>query len=151
MEKQKRIRCKALAWIEDKGFLFVAKYHDVVKGDDYYRSIGGAVEFGERSLDAVIREVQEELQTEIAIIAPPFVVENLFTCDGEPGHEINFLYPARFVDTRYYERKPYRVVETNGKETEALWVPISACVNGELRLVPEELCTWYATENKGHA
>ena len=76
MNKQSRIRVKALAWIEDKGMLFVVKMHDALKGDDYYRPVGGSVEFGERSHEAVLREVQEELSTEIALLAPPFVIEN---------------------------------------------------------------------------
>ena len=76
MDKQSQIRVKALAWIEDKGMLFVVKMHDAVKGDDYYRPVGGSVEFGERSHEAVVREVREELSTEIDLLAPPFVVEN---------------------------------------------------------------------------
>jgi len=149
MDNQTRIRVKALAWIEEKGMLFVVKMHDAVKGDDYYRPVGGSVEFGERSHEAVVREVQEELSTEIALLAPPFAVENLFTCDGKPGHEIDFLFPARFTDISFYERKRYRLVEMNGDEAEALWIPINECVSGALRLVPEELSTWYIRKNKG--
>jgi ADP-ribose pyrophosphatase YjhB (NUDIX family) len=149
MNEQTRIRVKALAWIEEKGMLFVVKMHDAVKGDDYYRPVGGSVEFGERSHEAVVREVQEELSTEIALLAPPFVVENLFTCDGEQGHEIDFLFPARFTDISFYERKLYHLVEMNGDGWDAMWVPIGDCVSGALRLVPEELCTWYIRKNKG--
>jgi len=149
MDNQTQIRVKALAWIEEKGMLFVVKMHDAVKGDDYYRPVGGSVEFGERSHKAVVREVKEELSTEIALLAPPFVVENLFTCNGEPGHEIDFLFPARFTDVGFYEHKVYRLVEMNGDEAVALWIPISECVSGALRLVPEELCTWYIRKFKG--
>jgi ADP-ribose pyrophosphatase YjhB (NUDIX family) len=149
MNRSSHIRFKALAWIEDKGMLFVVKMHDSVKGDDFYRPVGGSVEFGERSHETVVREVREELQTEIKLIAPPFVVENLFVCDGEKGHEIDFLFPSRFTDISFYERKTYRLVEANGDVCDALWVPIADCINGTLRLVPEELCTWYINKFNG--
>jgi ADP-ribose pyrophosphatase YjhB (NUDIX family) len=150
MIKQSRIRTKALAWIEDKGMLFVVKLHDNVKNDDYYRPIGGSVEFGERAHETVVREVQEELKTGITLLIPPFVVENIFICDGEQGHEIDFLFPARFTDISYYDRKVFRLVEANGDEADAIWISISDCIKGDLRLVPEELCTWYTRKFKGH-
>ena len=149
MSRQNRIRTKALAWIEDKGFLFVVKLHDIVKGDDYYRPVGGSVEFGERAHKAVVREVQEELKTEIALVAPPFVVENLFTCDGETGHEVDFLFPARFTDISFYQHKIYDLVEANGENADALWIPIADCITGKLRLVPEELNQWYLNKLNG--
>lgn len=148
MIKQK-IRVKALAWIEDKDMLFVVKLHDSVKADDYYRPVGGSVEFGERSHETVIREVREELDTEIKLIASPFVVENHFTCDGEIGHEIDFLYPASFTDPCFYDRKTFRLIEANGEVADALWIPIADCVRGSLRLVPEELVAWYINRAGG--
>ena len=144
-----KIRVKALAWIEDQGMLFVVKLHDSVKGDDYYRPVGGSVEFGERSHETVKREVREELVTEIELIASPFIVENHFVCDGEVGHEIDFLYPARFTDLTFYEHKTFRLVEANGEVSDALWIPIVDCVSGALRLVPEELVTWYVNRAGG--
>ncbi len=137
------IRLKSLAWIEDKGELFVVCNHDSVKGDDYYRPIGGSVGFGERTLDAIHREVREELGTTITIIGEPLILENIFTCDGKPGHEIDFLYPARFDDLAFYERKPYLLCEDSGETFEAMWVGIEHCLNGHLRLVPEFLIDWY--------
>ena len=149
MKQQSRIRVKALAWIEDKGMLFVVKMHDAVKGDDYYRPIGGSVEFGERAHETVLREAREELGTEIALLAAPFVVENLFTCDGEAGHEVDFLFPARFTDIHFYERKVYKLHEDNGDDWEAQWLSIADCTTGTYRLVPEELTTWYVRKFSG--
>jgi ADP-ribose pyrophosphatase YjhB (NUDIX family) len=145
-----KIRVKALAWIEDKDMLFVVRMHDSVKGDDYYRPVGGSVEFGERAHETVVREVREELDTEIELIESPFVVENHFVCDGKVGHEIDFLFPARFTDPAFYERKIFRLVEANGDEADALWIRIADCVSGNLRLVPEELPNYYANQHKGH-
>ena len=129
--------------------LFVVKMHDAVKGDDYYRPIGGSVEFGERAHETVLREAREELGTEIALLAAPFVVENLFTCDGEAGHEVDFLFPARFTDIHFYERKVYKLHEDNGDDWEAQWLSIADCITGTYRLVPEELTTWYVRKFSG--
>jgi ADP-ribose pyrophosphatase YjhB (NUDIX family) len=65
MEKQSRIRVKSLAWIEDGGSLFVVKMIDQVKNDEYYRPVGGTMEFGELALETIKREVREELNAEI--------------------------------------------------------------------------------------
>lgn len=91
------IRLKTLAWIEENGELFVVRNHDSVKGDDYYRPIGGSVNFGERTVDALRREVQEELGTTISITGEPLIIENIFTCDGKAGHEIDYLFPHSLI------------------------------------------------------
>jgi 8-oxo-dGTP pyrophosphatase MutT (NUDIX family) len=138
----KYIRVKALAWIEHEGKTFVVKMSDSVKGDDYYRSIGGSVEYGEMSREAVIREAMEELNTEIEVTGEVLVLENLFIHEGKKGHEINFVHPCRFLDERFYEDKIFRLVEANGEEFEAMWVPLKDCLNGKFRLVPEQVLEW---------
>lgn len=142
-DKHDRIKVKALAWIEDQGMLFVVKLFDTVKEDAFYRPIGGSVEFGETTLEAVKREVKEEIQTQIEVTGTPMVLENIFVCDGKHGHEINYLYRTNFIDKTFYERKIYRLVEMNGDVADALWISIKDCLNGTLRLVPEQLLDWY--------
>ena len=143
MKKQNRIRVKVLAWLQEGNFLFVVRMHDSVKGDDYYRPVGGCLEFGESTLDALHRELKEELNTSIITSGEPMVLENIFTCDGEQGHEIVFLYPAHFADKTYTNRQVYPLVEANGAVYEACWISIDDFVNGSLRLVPEGLLAWY--------
>ena len=79
-----------------------------------------------------------------------FVVENLFTCDGKAGHEVDFLFPARFTDIGFYQHKIYDLVEANGDKADAMWIPIMDCITGKLRLVPEELNQWYLHKLNGH-
>lgn len=143
MEESNLIRLKSLAWIEDDRALFVVRNRDAVKGDDYYRPIGGSVNFGEKTAEALLREVNEELAATISITGDPLIVENIFVCDGVTGHEIDYLYPARFTDPGFYTRKTYALHEDSGQTFDALWIKIDACLNGEFRLVPEELLTWY--------
>ncbi len=58
----------------------------------YHRLVGGGVEFGETSLEAVVREVREELGATLIDPALLGVLENHFELDGEPGHEVVFVY-----------------------------------------------------------
>jgi 8-oxo-dGTP pyrophosphatase MutT (NUDIX family) len=137
MEDQKRIKVKSLAWLENEGMLFVVKIFDTFKNEDFYRPIGGTVEFGESALQALQREVAEEMNTRVSVIAAPLILENLFVCDGNPGHEIVYLYPCRFCEANFYERKTYRRLEANGRIMDALWVSIAEFLSGKYRLVPE--------------
>lgn len=142
MKKQEHIRVKVLAWLQDGDAIFVVKMHDEFKGDDYYRPIGGSVEFGETTHAALLREVQEELCTGICITGEPLILENLFTCDGKQGHEIDYVYPSQFVDPAFNRRQVYPLIEANGIQFEAAWITLSKFLDGGLRLVPEALLDW---------
>ena len=61
-------------------------------GAEFHRPLGGTVELGERSLDAAIREIREELGATFVPESLLGVVETIFELDGEVGHEIDFLY-----------------------------------------------------------
>ena len=148
VKEQTTIRVKVLAWLQQDDYLFVVRMHDSVKGDDYYRPVGGCLEFGETTQQALHRELMEELNTQVNVTGEPMVLENIFTCDGIPGHEIMFLYPARFADTTYAKHQVYPLVEANGALFEASWINIDDFVNGSLRLVPETLLEWYRTRQQ---
>ena len=60
----------------------------------FHRLLGGHVEFGEHSADAVVREIAEELATDLAEVTLLGVIENVFTYAGNPGHEVVFVYAA---------------------------------------------------------
>lgn len=139
----KHIKVKSLAWIENEDMTFVVKMPNSVKGDDYYRPIGGSVEYGETSLNAVKREVMEELHTRIEVTGEPLILENLFTCEGKFGHEIDYIYPSIFIDSQFYEDRPYELVEADGCVFQAMWISRENCLSGKLRLVPEVLLEWW--------
>lgn len=61
----------------------------------FHRLIGGSIELGERSEDALRREVREELRVEVDDVQRLAVLENLFHFEGEFGHEIVFLFTAK--------------------------------------------------------
>ena len=103
-----RIKVKSLAWIEHDGKLLLVEFFDIVKRDHYYRAPGGNVEFGESTLNALHREIREEMSTEVEICGDPLILENIFTCNGNPGHEIAYLYPCRLLTKSFTTKMSFR-------------------------------------------
>ena len=64
----------------------------VTKDKDQYYTIGGAIQVNERTEDAVVREVREELGVKAQARQLAFVVENRFEEDGVNYHNIEFHY-----------------------------------------------------------
>lgn len=62
---------------------------------DYSVLPGGRVKFCESAEDAIKRELTEELGGEPQIIRPLYVHQNFFDMDGEPFHELCFLFLAK--------------------------------------------------------
>jgi len=56
-----RIRALALCIFHRNGRILVHEFQDAVKQQTVFRPIGGGIEFGEHSAEAIVREVQEEL------------------------------------------------------------------------------------------
>jgi len=75
----------------------VSRDYDSLKQDYYYYRPLGGIEFGETSRDAIIREIREELSAEIEDVRWLGTLENIFTLDGEPGHEIVMVCHADFI------------------------------------------------------
>ncbi|MBM7663604.1 8-oxo-dGTP pyrophosphatase MutT (NUDIX family) [Solibacillus kalamii] len=119
--------------------ILVAEGYDPVKDEYYYRPIGGGIEYGEKSAEALIREVREEIEADIINLKYLGTVENIFTFSGEVGHEIVQVYDAAFVDTSFYTEELCEGKEDDGKIFKIMRIPISKFQNGELRLVPEGL------------
>jgi NUDIX domain. len=63
--KQGQIRALVLCLFRDQDRILVFRDHDSMKQSDYYRPLGGGIEFGETSREALIREMREELGAEI--------------------------------------------------------------------------------------
>ncbi|MGA7937672.1 MAG: NUDIX domain-containing protein [Kovacikia sp.] len=137
----KKIRTKVLGWIRNGDRVFVTETYDSEKQQFYYRALGGSIEFGETSLEALKREFMEEIQAELTNIQYLCCIENLFTFEGNPGHEIIQLYQCDFVDTGFYKQEKVIVHEENFQGI-AYWISVEKFKSGELRLVPE-LCLTY--------
>lgn len=141
MNKLPQIRALVLGLIRDGDRILVAEGYDSVKQEFFYRSLGGGVEFGETSLDALKREFQEEIQAELCNIRHLGFSENLFMYEGKPGHEWIQLYQADLVDSKFYQ-----LDEFIGTEIETAfvvrWIECDRFQSKELHLFPE-ICLSY--------
>ncbi|PMB48238.1 NUDIX hydrolase [Fischerella thermalis CCMEE 5201] len=139
MNKPQQIRVKVFGLIQDEKRLFVCEGYDFIKQQKYYRALGGSIEFGETSRAALEREFQEEIQAELTNIRYRGCLENIYIFEGKPGHEIVQVYECDFVDQKFYQLQELIFNElTYIHPQKALWVDISRCKSGELRLVPEQ-------------
>ena len=141
MHKSGEIRVLALGLIQAGDRVFISEGYDPVKQQTFYRAMGGGVDFGETSHEALQREFQEEIQAELTNIRYLGCLENLFVFNGKQGHEILQIYQCDFVDPKFYKLE--QLVFAEGKwEKTALWVDINRFKSGELKLVPEQFLTF---------
>ena len=131
-----RIRPIALGLIKHQDHIFVSKGNDKVKGEDFYRFLGGGIDFGETSINALKREFQEEIQAELTNIRYLTCLDNIFICNGKPGHELVQLFQCDFVAPEFYKLDhTYTIVEGKHRH-DAIWIPIENVQSGRLNLVP---------------
>ncbi|MBE9068405.1 NUDIX hydrolase [Leptolyngbya cf. ectocarpi LEGE 11479] len=132
-----RIRPIALGLIKHQGHVFVSKGKDTVKDIEFYRFLGGGIDFGETSINALKREFQEEIQAELTNIQYLTCLDNIFTHQGKPGHELIQLFRCDFVDSRFYDLEHTYTLIEGKKQHDAIWIPIAQVQSGVLNLVPE--------------
>ena len=119
------VRVKVICLFLHEGRLLAIDDFDPTKQQRFWVPVGGRVEFGESSRQAIIREVREELGAEINDLDLLGVLENLFTFDGGQGHEIVFVYDARFADVTMYSAGFLPGMEGD-KAFEAHWIDPNA-------------------------
>jgi ADP-ribose pyrophosphatase YjhB (NUDIX family) len=134
-----RVRPKVVCVCRRGDQILVGAGFDSVKQQTFYGPLGGEVEFGERASEAASREMREELGVEIADLRLLGVLENIFTYEGEPGHEIVFIYDARLADTSLYEEEELAGEESNGQRFLARWMPLRMFSEGGPPLYPDGL------------
>ena len=117
------------------GMTLGSRGYDTVKGEEFFRIIGGGVHFTETSEVAVRREVREELCTEINDLQLLEVVENIFNYNGRDGHEIIFMYKGLLVDESLYQKEKIDITD-GSKNFYAQWISIVDVLSGAKRLYP---------------
>ncbi|MFN7116114.1 MAG: NUDIX hydrolase [Saprospiraceae bacterium] len=134
------IKVKALFYPTRNGDeIFVSENFDKVTGEAYYRFVGGTVEFGERAIDTVVREVKEELNEDVIISELFTIIENIFVCDGLPGHEIMYIFSGKFLNKEIYVLDECFMTEADGTQLRCAWIKLADFKTGKYRLTPEGL------------
>ena len=115
------IRPLALCVFRDEDRILVFEAYDAAKAQTFYRPLGGGIEFGESSEQAVRREIKEELDAEIADLRFLGTLESIFIFNGNPAHEIVLIYSGRMIDPRYLGDANMYAYEANGETIKVIW------------------------------
>ena len=145
MDKFKEIRPIVLGLVKRGDKLLVSKGYDKLKKQEFYRCLGGGIEFLEKSEDALKREFKEELNIDIKVGKFLGISENIFNYNGKNAHELVLFYNA-YIDDKDYQEK-YEVIDDNS-ETEAMWIDINKFKDNELTLYPEQIFKYINTFNR---
>ena len=137
-DDERRIRPRVVCVFRRADAILVAFALDPRTGGRYARTLGGAVEFGETSEQALRREIREELGAEIAAPRLLGVLENIFTIEGRERHEIVFVYDAQFADPAWHARVEIPVNE-DACVTPAVWVPVTSLGDDGVPVYPRDL------------
>ena len=92
----------------------------------YYYSVGGGVHIGERSDEAVVREVLEETGERFEVVRPLFLAENFFhgeggSIDGLACHTLELYYLMKCTEKREYSAQS---VTADGERERLYWLPL---------------------------
>lgn len=136
--QQGHVRPIAIAIVRRGDDIFVAEGRDVVKGELFYRPLGGTIEFGEYSRNTVVRELLEELGVTVSVGRYLGAIENVFTNNGAAGHEIVMIHEAAFSDRSLYDQEEVSALE-GSEPFRAMWKPLSMFRAGAAPLYPEGL------------
>ena len=136
---RQRIRVIAICIIRRDDEILVFEGYDHVKDETFYRPLGGGIEFGENSLDALRREFREEINAELKNVHYLQTLENVFQVYGNPGHEVIFIYTGELADPTLYDKEVMVGFEDNGDRFKALWMPLDNFRSGRYPLYPTGL------------
>ena len=134
------IRAIAIGILRRGDEILVARGEDPTSGEVFYRPLGGGLEFQEHSSDTLHREFEEEIGASLATVELLSVLENSFTYDGRPSHELIFVYEARFSDPELYANDVFPWHDSRSEGWEWIgWRHLAEFSDQEPRLYPEGL------------
>ena len=133
------IRVIAICIVRKDDFILVFEGYDPTRALTYYRPLGGQIEFGEYSVDALRREFREELGAELVNLRYVQTLENIFTAYEKPAHEAIFVYEGDFADKTFYHKELIIGQEDNGESFTVKWMPIAEFRTGKFPLYPDGL------------
>jgi len=128
------ISVKVMCLIEHNKKILVNKGYDAVKKQTFYRLVGGKVEFGEKMEETIKREIKEELNSGVKSIKFIDAKEEIFTYEGEVGHEANFLFKV-VLDNKELTKKEL-IPNPDSEEFPAVWVSIADVLKKKVILYP---------------
>lgn len=133
------IRAKVIGIVKYKNKLLVCEVLDDEGNLKGWCPLGGGIEFGETSEQAIKREILEELECEIVLNSPPITYESIFDHHGVKGHEIIFAFSIQLCDPSLYHKERFQIAEHDGSLHWVEWVDIEKFKRKQEILFPETL------------
>src|SRR5687767_5082074 len=134
-----QIRPIAISVFHNSNRILVFEGHDPVKGETFYRPLGGGIEFGESSEATVRRELKEEINVDVGDLRLLGVLENIFMFNGNSYHEIVMVFDGTLTDSGLYAQAEIHGKEANGDDIRALWKSLDEFESGQSILYPDGL------------
>jgi len=129
------IRPLAVCIIKHGDRLLAGDGYDPKKDEYFYRLLGGGIEFGETGEQALKREFQEELGTNLENVKYITILENIFTFNGKQGHEIVMVFTGDLVNKDLYQKDKIELMDVKEKHM-ASWQKISDYKDKKIILYP---------------
>lgn len=126
---------KAMCLLRQDERILVFEAFNHVKQQRFYRLLGGHIEFQETAEAAVRREIREEIDSELDELRLVDIIENIYTYQGQPGHEVDFLFEGRLRKRQLYSQELIHIRDT-GIEFDAVWVPLAEILANQTPLYP---------------
>lgn len=105
----------------------------------FLRCPGGGIEFGETALEAIQREIKEELHTDLIVAEQIGIIESFFEFNGQSLHEIVFIFMGEINDESLFEKEHFELIESNGQIYKAIWKSLKECQEERWSIVPKDV------------
>lgn len=105
----------------------------------FLRCPGGGIEFGETALEAIQREIKEELHTDLIDAQQIGIIESFFEFNGQSLHEIVFIFKGEINDKSLFEKEHFELIESNGQIYKAIWKSLKKCQEEGWSIVPKDV------------
>jgi 8-oxo-dGTP pyrophosphatase MutT (NUDIX family) len=137
--KPGKLRALAIGIFRRDDQILVSEGYDPIKGETFYRPLGGSIDFGEHGHQTLARELREELGVEVTNLRYLGLSENIFTYAGKRGHEIVLIYEGDLADRSLYEHDQIVGHEDDGSLIRAAWKSLDFFRRGSAPLYPDGL------------
>jgi undecaprenyl diphosphate synthase len=112
---------------------------DEVNNEEFYRPVGGGVDFQESSEDALSREIYEEIGEKVTNIRELGVLENVFNFRGVDQHQIYKGFFAEFENPEVYATEKIYGTELDGTKFTAEWMDLETLLDEKTVVYPRGL------------
>ncbi|WP_313692196.1 NUDIX domain-containing protein [Halorarum halobium] len=118
---------------------------------DARRFVGGGIEFGETSDDALEREFREELGVDVAAGPVVGTVENVYRWNDRAGHDLVVVREARFADDSLYGTDSFHGIDDGGSfEYDTEWRTVESLLDAPEPFFPRGVADLFAPDGVDH-